>query len=239
MVFFRSSPDPDLSVRDGDLVIPVTLRRNARAVRLTLRLDPRGDGAVLTAPLNARIRHLEAFLKEHRAWLIASVRAQPHPIPFEDGALLPFRGQDITLRHDPAHRGRGILADGVLTVGGAPDHFPRRVRDWLKQEARRTIADGVRVKSVQAGLRAGRITVRDQVTRWGSCAANGNLAFNWRLICADPYVLDYVVAHEVAHLRHMDHSAAFWALTATLAEDMAGGRAWLRRHGAGLHRIGA
>ena len=239
MVFFRPDPDPDLSVRDGDLVIPVTLRRNARAVRLTLRLNPRGDGAILTAPVSARIRHLETFLREHSAWLIATVRAQPHAIPFSDGGSVPFRGRDLTLRHDPRHRGRGSLEDGTLTVGGAADHFPRRVRDWLKEEARQAIAEGVREKTAAAGLKAGRITIRDQVTRWGSCAANGNLAFSWRLICAEPVVLDYVVAHEVAHLRHMDHSQAFWALTAQLAQDMAAGRAWLRRHGAGLHRIGA
>ncbi len=238
MGFLRSTEVTELSVREGDLHIPVAIRRNPKAVRLTLRLTPRGDGAVLTAPTRAKIRHLQAFLNDHRAWLIEAFRAVPAAIPFRDGGAVPYRGADMLLRHDPQHRGRGNLSADTLTVGGAPAHFPRRVRDWMKDEARAAITALVTEKTAIAGLKAGRITIRDQVTRWGSCASNGNLAFNWRLICADPHILDYVVAHEVAHLRHMNHSRAFWDLTDSLAEDMTGARRWLRQHGAGLHRIG-
>ena len=238
MVFFRSGPDPELIVRDGDLVIPVEIRRNVRAVRLTLRVSQKGDRAVLTVPKAARPRRLQAFVEEHRDWLVETFRSVPEAAPFQDGASIPFRGTHILLRHSRQHRGRGTLTNGRLTIGGEPEFFARRVRDWLKAEAREAICDLVREKTKQSRLKAGRITIRDQATRWGSCAANGNLAFSWRLICADPLVLDYVVAHEVAHLRYMNHSRVFWDLTDRLAEDMASARKWLAQHGAALHRIG-
>lgn len=238
MVFFRPSPDAELTVRSGDLCIPVTIRRNPKAVRLTLRLAPRGDGAILTAPRSTSFRHLQSFLDEHRDWLIQTYRSVPKAIPLIDGAEVSFQGRTITLRNDPNHRGKGRLVGGTLVLGGKEPHFPRRVRDWLKTEARAKISALVREKTERSDLKAGRITIRDQVTRWGSCAANGNLAFSWRLICADPKVLDYVVAHEVAHLRHMNHSHEFWALADSLSEDMTFARGWLRDRGTELHRIG-
>ena len=108
----------------------------------------------------------------------------------------------------------------------------------LKAEARQKIAAQVREKTAVAGLKAARITVRDQVTRWGSCAANGNLAFNWRLICAEPFVLDYVVAHEVAHLVHMDHSRRFWRIVDALCPEADAARSWLAKNGNDLMRYG-
>ena len=223
---------------DGEVTVPVTVRRDRRAVRLTLRLATRGDGAVLTAPHSIGPRRLQAFLDGHRDWLIAAARAVPPVRPFLDGASVPLQDREILLRHDPRHRGRGTVADGTLTVGGDAAFFPRRVRDWFKAEARGALSTLVRDKAASAELKPGRITVRDQTTRWGSCAANGNLSFSWRLICAPAPVLDYVAAHEVAHLAHMDHSPAFWRLAESLSADLPAARAWLRSHGAALHRIG-
>lgn len=236
--FDKVPPDQDLAVRDGDCFIPVEIRRNAKARRMTLRLDSHNDQAVLTVPTGTGMRRMRAFLEEHRGWLIDTFRALPPRIPFRHGVDLPFLGGTVTIFHDPAHRGKCRVEEDILLVGGDAPHVPRRVRDHLKTEARREISAQVGVLTDRTGLKAGRITVRDQVSRWGSCAANGNLSFNWRLICAKPDILTYVVAHEVAHLRHMNHSPAFWSLTEELAPGSRKARAWLREHGAALHRIG-
>lgn len=234
----RLPPDQDLAVRDGDCFIPVEVRRNANARRMTLRLDAHNDRAVLTVPTRTAMRRMLAFLEEHRGWLVETYRAQPPRVPFEDGTQLPFRGRAVTIVHDPAHRGPCRLEEDVLLVGGDAPHLERRIRDFLKSEARADIVEQVRLLTKRTGLKAGRITIRDQVSRWGSCAANGNLSFNWRLVCARPEILNYVVAHEVAHLRHMNHSPAFWALTEKLSPGSRDARAWLRENGSALHRIG-
>ena len=234
----RAPPDQDLAVRDGDCFIPVEVRRNATARRMTLRLDSHNDQAILTVPERTAMRRMRAFLDEHQDWLVETYTALPPRIPFRHGVAVPLRDSTVTISHDPAHRGKCRIEGEVLLVGGDEPHIPRRIRDYLKGEARREIGEQVRILTARAGLKAGRITVRDQVSRWGSCAANGNLSFNWRLICAKPEILDYVVAHEVAHLRHMNHSPAFWALTEELSPGSRRARAWLRQHGAALHRIG-
>lgn len=225
-------------MRDGDCFIPVEVRRNAKARRMTLRLDAHNDRAVLTVPTRTAMRRMRAFLDEHRDWLVETYRAQPPRIPFHHGQAIPLRDGSVTIFHDDSHRGKCRVEGDVLLVGGDSPHLERRIKDFLKGEARHDISDHVRTLTARTGLKAGRITVRDQVSRWGSCAANGNLAFNWRLICATPDILNYVVAHEVAHLRHMNHSPAFWALTEELCPGSRAARAWLREHGAALHRIG-
>ncbi|MBV8939567.1 MAG: M48 family metallopeptidase, partial [Alphaproteobacteria bacterium] len=123
-----------------------------------------------------------------------------------------------------------------LLVAGEPDFVPRRVRDWLKAEARREIARRAEAHAEALGCRIRRITLRDTVSRWGSCSSDGRLSFSWRLMLAPAEVLEYVVAHEVAHLREMNHSAAFWRIVAQRCPYHAEARAWLKRHGAQLYR---
>jgi predicted metal-dependent hydrolase len=136
-------------------------------------------------------------------------------------------------------RGRIRREGGNLIIPGEPEHLARRVADWLKAEARRVIADRVRAKAARAGLKFSSIAVRDTTTRWGSCTCDGCLSFSWRLFLAPDYVLDYVVAHEVAHLRHLDHGTRFWKLTAQLTDgDVELAKAWLNGHGQDLLRYG-
>jgi predicted metal-dependent hydrolase len=140
-----------------------------------------------------------------------------------------------------AGRLRGLPArfDGTITVPGAPDHLPRRLTDFLKAEAKREIGTRARAKAARLGRPVAAVTVRDTRSRWGSCSGAGRLAFSWRLIMAPEYVLDYVVAHEVAHLREMNHGPRFWKLCAQLTEsDPKAARAWLKRHGGALHAYG-
>ncbi|MDJ0684520.1 MAG: SprT family zinc-dependent metalloprotease [Alphaproteobacteria bacterium] len=231
--------DADFAVRDGDAFIPIQFRPHPQARRVSLRIDSKSGAVILTAPARTARRRLLAFVEEHRDWVLEALARLPTARPFADGAVIPVEGQDIRLAWLPEHRGPCILSDATLTVGGDAPHTARRVRDFLKTRARTRIVERVALKAETANLAPGRISIRDQSSRWGSCAANGGLSFNWRLICAPPPVLDYVVAHEVAHLRHMDHGPDFWDLTERLSDgDMAVQRNWLRRHGAALQRLG-
>lgn len=222
----------------GDGHIALVIRRSARARRISLKIDSKAHHGVLVLPTNVSDRDGLEFAEQHQDWLGRQLADLPAPVPFADGAVIPFRGRDITICHDGRRRGVVEVCDGVMTVFGHPEHLARRLTDWLKRESRAEICRQVAEKAARLGRKAGRITIRDQRTRWGSCAANGNLAFNWRLILAPEFVLDYVVAHEVAHLAEHNHSPAFWRIVATLTKYSGDGRAWLRRDGAGLHRYG-
>jgi predicted metal-dependent hydrolase len=142
------------------------------------------------------------------------------------------------IRHRPEARGGAWIEDGALHVSGRAEHVPRRVREFLRAEARRRIHPLVFAHAGRLGRTPCRVSVKDTRSRWGSCSSRGDLAFSWRLVMAPEPVLSYVVAHEVAHLVEMNHAPAFWRLVATLIGDPAPARGWLRRHGAGLHRYG-
>jgi predicted metal-dependent hydrolase len=160
-----------------------------------------------------------------------------------------LRGTLYRIAHCPATRGRVWIEDGVANLGsnagpllcvsaGAP-FVPRRVRDFLVREARRDIEAAVASHAKKLGAAPRKITLRDMTSRWGSCSSSGSLSFSWRLIMAPRFVLDYLAAHESAHLLHMNHSAAFWAAVRRLTADMDRAEAWLKAHGSSLLRFGA
>ena len=221
-----------------DRAVLLTVRRHPRARRIILRLAAEGDGAVVTIPERASFDEGVTLARNHAGWIARRLAAIPPRVAFEDGAVLPFLGQDHRLRHHartfPAVRREG----GEIIVAGRAEDLPRRVADWLRRQARVEIGARVGDKAATLGRAPGRITVRDTRSRWGSCSATGNLSFSWRLVMAPVVVLDYVVAHEVAHLTHRDHGPRFWRTVASLTEDVDGSRAWLRRHGRSLHRYG-
>ena len=126
----------------------------------------------------------------------------------------------------------------MLCVAGQREHAPRRLQDWLTGQARKDLSDRVAHHAGALGLRPRRISVRDQTSRWGSCSSTGQLCFSWRLVLAPRHVLDYVAAHEVAHLAEMNHSTRFWALVARTFHDMGRSKAWLNAHGRELHCYG-
>lgn len=126
-----------------------------------------------------------------------------------------------------------------ICVSGEERHGPRRLADWLRSEAKTDLLKRVEHHGGELGCNPKRISVRDQSSRWGSCSSSGTLCFSWRLIFAPTFVLDYVAAHEVAHLREMNHSQRFWRLVRQTMPDMQRARAWLKQNGAELHRFGA
>ena len=231
------SPAPQfLSLPTGPAQI--TWRRSARARRISLRIDPRQGTVVVTLPMRAATAAGMALLKTHSVWVADRLAALPAQTPLADGALIPLHGTQVRIRHAPQTRGVAWLADNELHVTGQAEHLARRVRDFLRAEALRRLSALVAAKTVDNGLKARRVAIKDTRSRWGSCTPDGVLMFSWRLVMAPPWVQDYVVAHEVAHLRHMNHGPRFWALVEQLTPHTDQAVIWLRNEGAGLLRIG-
>jgi predicted metal-dependent hydrolase len=235
----RSAESPDseiVSLPSG--TARVEWRRNARARRVSLRIDPTDGAIVVTLPLRASRRAGMALLMGHVDWVAQRLAALPAAVTLADGTEVPIGGVAHIIRHHPDRRGGAWLEAGELHVTGQPEFLSRRVVDFLRAEAGRRLSLLTRAKAGQAGLIPGRITIKDTTSRWGSCAPDGALAFSWRLVMAPDFVQDYVTAHEVAHLRHMNHGPAFWHLVASLTAHTPRAMAWLRHEGPRLLRVG-
>jgi predicted metal-dependent hydrolase len=221
-------------------VAPPTIcwRRSARARRISLRIDARLGQVVITLPKRAAKSAGMALLNDHAAWVAARLAALPDKVRFEPGASVTIDGTPHVIRHAQGGRGGAWIEDGAVHVSGAPEFMARRVNDFLRAEARRRFAVQALAKARLAGVVPRRVVVKDTRTRWGSCSPDGVLMFCWRLVMAPPFVQDYVVAHEVAHLRHLNHGAQFWTLCESLSRDRARAEAWLHSEGAGLLRTG-
>lgn len=218
----------------GNPPVELTLRRSSRARRISLRVS-RLDGRVtLTLPQGVRSAAALDFARSKEDWLRAQLQAQPQMTAVAMGAEIPVEGR--LRRIIPATGRRVVLAENELAVPGAADGVAIRLQAWLKTLARDRLAAASDRYAQALGRPYARITLRDTRSRWGSCSSNGGLMYSWRLIMAAPEVLDYVAAHEVAHLAEMNHSPAFWAHVARLYPGYEGPRRWLRDHGSDLHR---
>lgn len=217
------------------------LRRSAQARRLTLRFDPADGIFVLTLPMGAPLALAQHFLRQHTGWMARQALRAPDDRPFAPGAHAPYLGDPHRLTHEPS-AGPPVerrAETNELVVRGRPEHFSRRVTDWLRARAVAEITPRAAAYAARLDRPPPPVRCRDTRSRWGSCSSAGSLSFNWRLVMAPAWVLDYVVAHEAAHLREMNHSPRFWRLVAELGVDAAAGRDWLKRHGPELHRYGA
>jgi predicted metal-dependent hydrolase len=221
--------------------VPVVIKRNARARRIILRVDEALGMPVLTLPRRASLDDGARFIRQNVAWLEEQLRKLTPSSPFAHGATFPFRGLPCRIRSRP---GRGNVAlekragGYLLTVPGEPEFLARRVTDFLRKEARRELTAAVERHEKAVGRKSVRIRISDPKSRWGSCSSNRVLTFSWRLILAPPRVLDYLAAHEVAHLREMNHGPKFWALVDRLDPDHRIARAWLSTAGVTLSAIG-
>ncbi|WP_299838639.1 M48 family metallopeptidase [uncultured Jannaschia sp.] len=214
--------------------ITVQLRRSARARRISLRVG-RSDGRVtLTLPQGMSERQASAFVRDQAAWVRRAVAAVPARRVVRVGGSVPLLGRDV-----PVVAGSGRAARHLgATIAVADDvQAGRRVQALLLSLARTHLAAAVDRHAETVGRPPAKLSLRDTRSRWGSCSSRGALMFSWRLVMAPPEVLDYVAAHEVAHLLHMDHSPRFWTAVERLVPDYAVHRAWLRTDGAALHAI--
>ncbi|MBX3560777.1 MAG: M48 family metallopeptidase [Sphingomonas sp.] len=226
---------------DADLDgLPLTIRVDPRARRLRLKVDRRARALLLTVPPRVSRRRALAWAAEHREWAERALTALPANVPFAPGATIPVEGIPHRIDWSSARPRRIEVADGRLLAGGPIEGLDRRVRRWLKEAAIATLDAETREYAAKAGVMPSRVSIGDPVSRWGSCAASGAIRYSWRLILAPEFVRRATVAHEVAHLVHMNHGPAFHALVADLfGADPRPARAWLRREGAGLHFVGA
>jgi predicted metal-dependent hydrolase len=235
---FLMSLPRQIKLRAGE--VPVRVRMSPRARRLALRIDAQAEAVELVLPRRTSARRAMAFIEENRNWLDKRITALPPRTLLADGATVPLLDKPYRIRRVELARDRqhAWIADGEIHVAASPEQLSRRLIEFLKEMARGEFHRRADALSARIGRKVGRISVRDTTTRWGSCSANGNLAFSWRLIMAPDAVLEYVVAHEVAHLAEMNHSKRFWKLVEKLAPGVDGQRHWLNRHRARLLRIG-
>lgn len=222
-------------VLPGDPPVAIRLRRSRRSRRLSLRVSAVDGRVTMSVPARVDAREARAFAAEKEAWIRRHLGARPAPERPVIGGVLMYRGAETPVR---AGAVRAVTEDaGVLwvperKVGAAPV----LLRAFLKEQARAALVAASDAHAASLGRRYGRITLRDTRSRWGSCSSEGNLMYSWRLIMAPPEVLDYVAAHEVAHLEEMNHSPAYWAVVERLMPGYAAPRDWLRRNGTALHR---
>jgi predicted metal-dependent hydrolase len=238
---------------DDDIGAPVEVRRHPGARRLTLRVSRTRRAVIVTLPVQCDLDEAGSFLHRNIAWVRERLDSLPVPVPFRDGAFMPLRGEPHRVvfadRSGSRSRGKSELRGSVrccaraeypeLEVIGAPEHAPRRLREWLCAEALRDLDQRVAYHAARLRLKPKRIAVRDQASRWGSCSTTGVLSFSWRLILAPSQILDYVAAHEVAHLKEMNHGPRFWVLVRQTMPAMDEAKRWLQIYGMDLHRYGA
>ncbi len=240
----ESQPQVTIDVAFDNAVYSVRLRRIRQARRYTLRVLAATREVVLTMPLRGSLREAKAFAEKHGGWIAARLHRLPQAMPFIDGVQIPLRGEMHRIAHRLGKRGTVWVEagdDGAMTlcVAGQVPHIGRRITDFLKREAKRDLERATAEAAQKLGVTYKRISLRDQASRWGSCSTTGVISYSWRLILAPPFVLDYLAAHEVAHLVEMNHSPRFWKTVERIFPDMPRAKGWLDANGTELHRYGA
>lgn len=241
----RMSEPETITIACGSELFGIRVCRNRQARRYTLRINAATREVVLTVPPRGNLRDAQAFAEKHGDWIATRLERIPEPVAFSDGVVIPLRGTAHRIVHRRGMRGTVWVEIGAqdhgpqLCVAGDGPHVGRRVQDFLKREAKRDLMAASARAADRIGVEISRVVIRDQVSRWGSCSINGVLSYSWRLVLAPPFVLDYLAAHEVAHLVEMNHSRRFWRLVAQIEPEFVRAKKWLDLNGANLHRFGA
>jgi len=234
--WLRRRPDEMPQVEIDGRLLPLAVRRNAAAKRMTMRLAPDGSEVRITLPRWGRSAEALEFARSKADWLAVQLAKVPAAPVLQDGAILPYRGHMLALHHDPVSPRKVQLGEAEIRVGGPTDGLNRRLQRWLEAEALRLLADDLAFYCLRDNRRAPALALSRAQRRWGSCAADGAIRINWRLIMAPDAVRRSVVAHEVAHLTHFDHSPAFHAHLGALFEgDVSAANRWLKREGRSLY----
>jgi len=236
MIFSRlPKPQTFDVIFDGE-AYPVKARWNKQAKRLILRIDPHNGGLLVTLPRGAHINEAKRFIESRYSWIQENRHVEHEAPPLSDGSVLFYEGREHVVRFlgEGPRRVEVLFDDQEILVGGPYEHAPRRLVAWLKKQARAVLEQEAQGHAETLGLDFNAIRLGDPKSRWGSCSSRGNLNFSWRLLLAPPEVLSYVAAHEVAHLREMNHSPAFWHEVERCCPNWRVHRAWLRKNGGTL-----
>ena len=241
--FFRQlqKRDRDFSINVDGEMMPVKVIENDRAKRLTLRLLPNGKGLKVTTPSHVSDDEIESFVGRNRNWAASKLSRMPDATTLEIGNTILYQGIEHKIISSGTTRGviepRVLGNEYVLSVPGEPSAVPRKLLSYLKKQARIELNRVVADHAATINVRPKKIRITDTTSRWGSCSTTRTLSFSWRIIMAPPEVLDYLAAHEVAHLVEMNHSPNFWAVTKKLCPNTDIHKTWLKRHGSKLHAI--
>jgi len=243
LLYRRPSEPSVINIAVEQEMYAVRVRRHRQARRYTLRIHSATREVVLTMPPRGSLKEACAFAQKHGAWIAARLGRLPEMLAFAHDTVMPLRGLDHRIVHKRGQRGTvwveaGNDGERLLCVAGDTPHVARRISDYLKREAKNDLEAASRQAAEALGVRIKRVSVRDQSSRWGSCSTTGVLSYSWRLILAPRFVLEYLAAHEVAHLLEMNHSRRFWRLVDKICPNVARAKAWLDAHGADLHRYG-
>jgi predicted metal-dependent hydrolase len=222
----------------------VNVRLNPRARRLIVKVHPSTGEVAIVAPSERSVPKALDFARQEGDWIAGRLARVPEPVYLEPGDTVLFKGNLYVIRLSPERGGVWIDNEAsrpTIRVSGRREHAARRVEDWLKRQARVQITRRTKALADELGVEVSRITVRDATSRWGSCSTSGAVSLSWRLVMAPTFVLNYVAAHEVAHLREMNHGTRFWRIVDRLvgADDAEAAQAWLRENGTELHRYTA
>ena len=224
-------------------VVPLRLTVNPRARRVSIRIDARKGEVVAVAPRERLLADAVAFARSKTGWIAERMQARVEGRPLEPGQMIPLHGRDTRLEATGTSGAARLVQDcagPVIRSGGEGEAFSRRVENLLKREARTALVARTEVHIASLGLKPVRVSIVDTRSRWGSCSPhNRSIRYSWRVVLAPLEVLDYLAAHEVAHLVHADHSPAYWSVVHRLVGDHRPFRAWLRQHGQALHAVGA
>ncbi len=243
LLYRRPSEPQAIEVIFDQSIYLVRIRRHRQARRYTLRIAAATREVILTMPPRGTVKEAREFAQKHGGWIAARLGRIPEALRFAHGIVVPLRGVPHRIAHRRGSRGTvWTETDGegqrLLCVAGDTPHVDRRVSDFLRREAKRALETASLRYASELGISIRRVSVRDQASRWGSCSTSGVLSYSWRLILAPAFVLNYLAAHEVAHLVEMNHSPKFWRLVRRLFPDHERAKVWLDVHGSDLHRYG-
>jgi predicted metal-dependent hydrolase len=239
--WIRPALPAELAIAGRQVPVITTRRAGTRAVRLKANAI---SGCIeLSLPARGGEAAAAALLKSHHGWLAARIARWPAPQPFAPGAGVLIGGEPVLIDWHPDHPRTPALVAGRLRVGGPEDVLPGRIERWLKARARAELTAATLALAAQVGRKVARVAIADPSSRWGSCAGwnrpeGARIGYSWRLILAPAWVRQSIVAHEVAHLVHPNHSPAFHALNRQLDPQASAARRWLARHGAHVHWVG-
>ncbi len=213
----------------------IKIIKSSQAKRLTLRIDSKEKKPVLTIPNRCSSKKALDFVLLHQDWIKESLQKLPPSKKFEPEETISLMGKKYTLLHCPEKRCGAKIEEDKIIVSGAREFFHRRVCDFCKKTAAKELLKKTKQMAKKIGCHVNSVTIKDTKSRWGSCSTLENINYNWRIVLAPDFVIDYLIAHEVSHLLHQNHSSDFWECVFNLYDQAQAGKEWLKIHGKELY----